>query len=366
MKRIVIKIGSSSLIKNGKLDNKRLLDLIREISILHDSGVKAVIVTSGAIACGAYKLGVKPKDIKMKQACAAVGQAILMNGYERICDLYDLRCAQILVSHEDFEKRNRMLHLENTLNTLIDNDVIPIINENDALAVDEIVVGDNDTMSALIAPMANADRVVLLTDIDGLYTDNPRVNKDAKFIRIIPEITEEIISYGHGSGSEVGTGGMSTKLKAAKIATSAGIDMVIMNASKLDRLHDVYSPNFEGSLFIGNKDKLNIREHWILYKTRPQSSIVVDDGCALALKKRKSLLAKGIISVLGAFNEGDVVNVISGDDIVAKGIVNYDSNDVIKIKGVNSKDINTILGHKGKSVVIHANNMVLTEDNDYE
>lgn len=366
MKRIVIKIGSSSLIKNGKLDSKRLLDLIREVSILHDNDVRSVIVTSGAIACGAYKLGVKPKDLKMKQACAAVGQAILMNGYERICDLYDLRCAQILVSHEDFEKRNRMLHLENTLNTLIDNDVIPIINENDALAVEEIVVGDNDTMSALIAPMANADRVVLLTDIDGLYTDNPRVNKDAKFIKVIPEINDEIMSYGHGSGSLVGTGGMATKLKAARIATSAGIDMIIMNANKLSKLHEIYSDDFEGSLFIGNKDKLNIREHWILYKTRPQSSIIVDKGCALALRGRKSLLAKGVLGVSGAFNVDDVVNIISGEEIIAKGIVNYNSNDCLKIKGANSKDINDILGRKGKSVVIHANNMVLIEDNDYE
>lgn len=366
MKRIVIKIGSSSLIDKGKLDKKRLLDLIREISILHDSLVRCVIVSSGAIACGAYKLGVKPKDLKMKQACAAVGQAILMNGYEQICDLYNLKCAQILLNHDDFEKRNRMLHLENTLNTLIDNDVIPIINENDALAVDEIVVGDNDTLSALIAPMASADRVVLLTDIDGLYTDNPKTNKDAKFIRVVEKITEEIKSYGKGSSTEVGTGGMQTKLKAAEIATSAGADMVIMSASKLDRLHDVYSESFEGTLFMANKDKLNFRDHWILYKTRPHGSIVVDKGCMEALKKRRSLLSKGIINTLGYFDKGDVINIMCDNLVFAKGISNYTSDEVAQIKGVDSKNIEAILGYKGKSVVCHANDIVLIEDNDYE
>ena len=297
----------------------------------------------------------------MKQACAAVGQAILMNGYESICDLYGLKCAQILVNHDDFEDRNRLLHLENTLNALIENDVIPIVNENDALAVEEIMVGDNDTLAALIAPIVSADRLVLLSDIDGLYTDNPKTNPNAKFIRCVNELTKEIMSYGHDSSTSVGTGGMMTKLKAASIATSAGIDMIIMNANHIDRLHNAYNEEFDGTLFRASKDRMTSRSHWILYKTRPHGNVYVDFGCKNALIERKSLLAKGIIASDGIFEAGDVVNILYNNEVVAKGIVNYNVYDINKIKGLPSSKINEVLGYKGKSVVSHANNIVIID-----
>ncbi len=362
MKRIVVKIGSSSLIKRGKLDNDRLIALVKELSLLHADGVKPIIVTSGAVAVGAYKLGVKPKDIKMKQACAAVGQAILMNGYENICSIFGLVCAQILVNHDDFEDRNRMLNLESTLNTLIENDVIPIINENDALSVEEIKVGDNDTLSALIAPMANADRLVLLSDIDGLYDDNPKLNPNAKFIRYIPEITDEIKSYGGGSSTAVGTGGMATKIKAAEIATTAGVDMIIMNSDHINRLHDAYSENYDGSLFKASSVKIESRKHWMLFKTRPRGSIVIDCGAMKALNNHKSLLPKGIIGTDGLFDVGDVVNIVCGDTLVAKGVSSYNNQEVQKIMGTDSKSISEILGYEGKRAVVHANDMVLIEE----
>lgn len=357
MKRIVVKIGSSSLIRDGKLDNRRILDLIRELSILHDNGVSPIIVTSGAVAVGAYKMSVKPKDIKMKQACAAVGQAILMNGYETICDLYGLKTAQILVNHDDFENRKRLLNLENTLNTLIENDIIPIINENDALAVEEIMVGDNDTLAALIAPMALASRVVLMSDIDGLYTDNPKINKDARFIRIIPEITDEIVNMGHGSTTSVGTGGMATKIKAAKIATTSGVDMIIMNASHMDKLHKAFDDDFDGSLFVSSKNVMNAKNHWILYRTRPVGSIIIDSGAKKALLNRKSLLAKGIIGVEASFNDGEVVNIMCDDEIIAKGITNYSSFEIAMIMGKTTNEIKS-LGYL-KSCVCHANDIVI-------
>ncbi|MGM9971915.1 MAG: glutamate 5-kinase [Anaeroplasmataceae bacterium] len=359
MKRIVIKIGSSSLIKNGKLDNKRILDLVRELSIFHDEGIKPIVVTSGAVAVGAYKLGVKPKDIKMKQACAAVGQAILMNGYETICDLYGLKCAQILLNHDDFADRKRLINLENTINTLIENDVIPIINENDALAVEEIMVGDNDTLAALIAPMVGASRLVLMSDVDGLYTDNPKTCSDAKFIRVIPEITESIIEMGHGSSTSVGTGGMATKIKAAKIATTSGVDMIIMNALNIENLHKAFSDDFDGSLFLASKEIMNSKDQWILYKTRPHGSVIIDEGAMKALLDRKSLLPKGIIGIAGAFEDGEVINVVCNDKVIAKGICKYNSYDLAKIKGCDSKAISDILGYKGKNTVIHANDIVL-------
>lgn len=365
MKKMVIKIGSSSLVSKGVLDEARLDTLINEISILRDNDVKCVIVTSGAVAIGAYTLGCKPKDISMKQACAAVGQAILMNGYKKICDKYSFKCAQILVSHDDFENRGRMLNLENTLNTLIDNDVIPIINENDALAVEEIMVGDNDTLSALIAPMADADMLVLLSDINGLYTDNPKINKDAVLIKNVDHITPEIKAMAHPSSTEVGTGGMETKIKAAIIANASGIDMIIQNANDIDKLHNAMSDNHEGTLFKATK-KINSRSQWILFKTRPTGTIMVDKGCREAILDRKSLLASGIVGVDGNFIPGDVVNIMFNGRLVAKGISEFNNYDLSRIKGAMSKEYSRILGFDVKSYVAHANNIVVIEGSDYE
>lgn len=365
MKRMVIKIGSSSLVSNGVLDQKRLDTLINEIAILKKEDCRCVIVTSGAVAIGAYTLGCKPKDISMKKACAAVGQAILMNGYKEVCDKYGFKCAQILVSHDDFENRGRMLQLENTLSTLIDNNIIPIINENDALAVEEIMVGDNDTLSALIAPMAEADMLVLLSDIDGLYTDNPKINKDAVLITKVDHITPEIKAMAHPSSTEVGTGGMETKIKAAIIANTSGIDMIIQNANKIERLHDAFGDNHEGTLFEANK-KMNSRSQWILFKTRPTGTIMVDKGCHEAILQRKTLLASGVIDVIGSFDAGDVVNITFDGKLIAKGIVEFNNYDLKQIKGFMSKDYGRVLKQDVKSYVAHANNIVVIEGSNYE
>ena len=365
MKRMVIKIGSSSLISNGILDEKRLDTLINEISILRNNDCRCVIVTSGSIAVGAYNLGCKPKDISMKQACAAVGQAILMNGYKKVCDNYNLKCAQILVNHDDFENRKRMLHLENTLNTLINNDVIPIINENDALAVEEIMVGDNDTLSALIAPMANADLLVLLSDIDGLYTDNPKINKDATLIKKVERITPEIKKMAHPSSTAVGTGGMETKIKAAIISNASGIDMIIQNANRIDSLRNAFGDNYEGTKFIADK-KINARSQWILFKTRPTGTIMIDKGCMEAILERKSLLASGIVNVDGLFDAGDVINLSFDGKVIAKGISEFNSFELLKIKGTTSKEYSKLLGYDAKTYVAHANNIVVIEGSDYE
>ncbi len=362
MKRIVIKIGSSSLVCDGKLDTQRLDSLINEIKILDSMNVKVCIVTSGSIALGAYSIGVKPKDMKLKQACAAHGQAILMEGYAKAMLKYNLKCAQILVNHDDFENRERMLNLENTLNTLIENNIVPIINENDALQTEEIKVGDNDTLSALIAPMASADMLILLSDIDGLYTDNPKKVKDAKLIKKVEKITPEIKAMAHPSSTEVGTGGMQTKISAAIIATTSGVDMIIQNANDIDKIHNAFDKdNYVGTLFVKNKS-VNARNQWILFKTRPSASIIVDDGCAKAILDRKSLLAKGIIALDGEFLEGDVINIINNKNVIAKGISNFRDYDILKIKGHDSNEIKEILHHNCKDVVIHANNIVLIEE----
>ncbi len=360
MKRVVVKIGSSSLIdKDGKLNQTRIEEVINEMAMLKESNVDPIIVTSGAVAVGANKLQVKPKDIKMKQACAAVGQAILMNGYEKACDMKNLKCAQILLNHDDFDSRNRMLNLENTLNTLIENGVIPIINENDALAVEEIKVGDNDTLSALIAPMANADLLILMSDIDGFYTDNPKTNKEAKLIKIIDVIDENIENMAKGSSSNVGTGGMQTKVKAAKMVTSSGVDMIIMNSEKITSLRNAFTSEFEGTKFVASKERISARIQWIKYKTKSKGSIVLNEGASNAILERKSVLAKGIIGVNKKFNVGDVIDIVYNDIVIAKGITNYSNEEVNKIKGKDSKLFNEILGYQGKAVVIHANDIAL-------
>ncbi len=362
MKRLVIKIGSSSLVSNGKLDDDRLDSLIKEIKLLDSMNVKVCIVTSGSIALGAYSIGVKPKDMKLKQACAAHGQAILMEGYSKAMLKYDLKCAQILVNHDDFENRSRMLNLENTLNTLIEHEIVPIINENDALQTEEIKVGDNDTLSALIAPMASADMLILLSDIDGLYTDNPKLVSTAKLIKKVDKITPEIKAMAHPSSSEVGTGGMQTKISAAIIATTSGVDMIIQNANDIKNIHNAFDKEkYSGTLFVKNKS-VNARNQWILFKTRPTASIIVDDGCAKAILGRKSLLAKGIIGIDGEILEGDVINIINNKNVIAKGISNFRDYDILKIKGHNSTEIKEILQHSTKDVVIHANNIVLIEE----
>lgn len=359
MKRVVVKIGSSSLIdKDGKLNQTRIEEIINEMVLFKDSNIDPIIVSSGAIAVGANKLNVKPKDIKMKQACAAVGQAILMNGYEKACDDRNINCAQILLNHDDFEDRKRMRNLENTLTTLIENGVIPIINENDALSVDEIKVGDNDTLAALVA-LGYADLLVLMSDIDGFYTDNPKTNKDAKLIKVVDEITEEIENMAKGSSSSVGTGGMSTKVKAAKMVTSSGVDMIIMNSDKLSKLRYAFSNDYEGTKFVASKEKISSWTQWLLYKTKPKGSIVVDAGAGKAIMDRKSVLAKGIIEVKGKFHDLEIVDIVCDNVIIAKGRTNYSSDEVNKIMGHNSKEFKEVLGYCGKVEVIHADNIAL-------
>ena len=362
MKRIVIKIGSSSLVDdNGELDKNKINNLVKEISLLKKQEIMPILVSSGAIAVGKSILHIKPQNIAEKQALAAVGQADLMHEYEMIFNKYDLKCAQILLNHDDFDVRKRVLNLENTINTLIDLDVVPIINENDALAVDEIKVGDNDTLSALISGMVEAKLLVLVSDIDGLFDKNPKIYNDAKLVKFVEKIDKDIINMATDATSDFGTGGMITKIKAAKIATSSGVDMLIMNNTKLEKLHNVFN-EYDGTLFKANEHKMNARSHWVLYKTNPKGYIYVDNGAKKAIYDRKSLLSVGINSVKGVFDVNDVVGICNGNEMIAKGVIAYTSEEVDKIKGKNANDVRQILGNNAKNIVIHANNIVLLEE----
>lgn len=362
MKRIVIKIGSSSLVDdNGELDRLKITNLVKEISLLKQNDIMPILVSSGAIAVGKSILKIKPQTIAEKQALAAVGQADLMHVYEEVFANFNLNCAQILLNHDDFDVRKRVLNLENTINTLIDLDVIPIINENDALAVDEIKVGDNDTLSALISGMVEAKLLVLISDIDGLFDKNPKLFDDAKLVKVVDVIDKRIINMATDATSSVGTGGMITKIKAAKICTTAGVDMLIMNNTKMEKLHNVFN-EYDGTLFKASPHKMNAKSHWVLYKTNPKGFIYVDKGAKKALCDRSSLLSVGIINVKGVFDTNDCVGIYSGDEMIAKGIINYNSEEVDKIKGKNQSEVKQILGDNARNIVIHANNIVLLEE----
>ena len=367
-KRIIIKVGSSSLVlENGQLNNEFFSRLIKTISFLMHEGNQVVLVTSGAIAVGMGKLGLtkKPKQMALKQACAALGQATLMNEYEKYTSLDDILCAQILVNHDDFENRIRMVNLSNTLESLFENNILPIINENDALAVEEIKVGDNDTLASLIVPMINADILVLVSDIDGLYDKNPKIYKDAKKIDVVTSIDSSIDEMVGEITSNVGTGGMATKIKAARITTKAGCDMAIISANYVEKIKDLIEGEKIGTLFVGDSKALHSKEHWMVFNAYAKGSIVVDNGASSAILKRKSLLATGIVKVEGNFKENNVIFIVDEyGKKLAKGISNFSSEEIKQVIGKHSLDVKEIL-KSTKDEIVHASMMVLIEGDEY-
>lgn len=367
IKRIIIKVGSSSLVNNGKINDTMFKNLINTINSLMKKDKEVVLVTSGAIAIGMGKLNLsqKPKNMALKQACAALGQATLMNEYEKYCKEYNLLCAQILVNHDDFENRTRMQNLSNTLEELFNNKILPIINENDALNVEEIKVGDNDTLSALIVPMINADLLVLASDIDGLYDKNPKQYPDAKKIDVVYKIDKTIDDMIGTVTSNVGTGGMETKIKAARIVTKIGCDMVIIINEDIVNIEKIINGETIGTLFKSSNKKMHSKDHWIIYNAYSKGVIIVDEGAKNALLDRKSLLPKGIQKIEGEFKEGSVVFLSTINNIpFAKGITNYNSNEISNVIGLHTDEAKQILKNS-KDEIIHANSIVLIDGEEY-
>ena len=351
MKRIVLKIGSSSLVKGKGLNKINMRKLVEKISVLHNNGVEVALVTSGAISAGMSKLGLnkKPTDIAKKQACAAIGQPSLMRSYEQFFEDFDVSCAQVLLTHDDFGSRKRSEHLKKTLEALFSYGVVPVINENDAISDAEIRVGDNDTLSAMVSLIVGADELILITDVDGLYSVNPNEDENAEIIRVIEKIDDKILSLASGSSSAVGTGGMITKLKAARIATDAGINMRIIGVNSVSRLENILNGEQEGSLFLANGKKRTIKSCWLAYCALSEGKIVVDEGAKLALLSRKSLLSCGIIRIEGDFSDGSVVSLFdNGGFLIAKGTT-Y----------LSSKELSKTIKNKENRVVVHANNIAL-------
>ncbi len=363
MKRLVIKIGSNILASAEQgLNTKRLHAITKDISDVVDKGYEAVIVSSGAIAAGLKKLGLrkKPKDIKLKQAAAAIGQSSLVWAYEQSFADFNKKVAQVLLTQDDITNRLRYINVKNTLFTLLSYHVIPLINENDPVAVDEIKFGDNDMLASLIAGLVEADMLIILSDVDGLYTRDPK-NKDARLIDCIEEITSDIEKLAGGRGSAVGTGGMYSKLLAARQANNHGIPVVIINGRKSGLLLRFFNGEKVGTYFKPKKQRLSSKKGWIAYGLKSKGSIYLDEGAVKALTGRgKSLLPSGIKKIEGKFGVGDAVNCFTKDgNKIAKGLTNYSSEDIKHIKGKKTFEIEKILGYKYSDEVIHRDNLVL-------
>jgi glutamate 5-kinase len=363
--RIVVKLGTSTL-TNGTpyLSPPLLIELVRQVSQLQSAGRQAVLVSSGAIAAGRERLNFPqlPKDIPAKQMLAAVGQPRLMAMYERIFGLYNLMVAQVLLTRTDLAIRQRYLNARNTLIALMEQHVIPIVNENDTVATEEIRVGDNDNLSALVANLVDAELLILLTDQPGLYTADPRVNPDAKLMEEVTarEIAPEIWQAARGSIPGLGTGGMTTKLQAADLARRSGACCIIADGKEPNVLLRVAEGERLGTRFHPTATSVESRKRYILSALRAPGELSVDDGAAKALSRGASLLPVGVTGVDGEFDRGDTVRVVRPDGIeIARGIVNYDSHDLALIVRRPSDEIEPILGYHFGDEVIHRNDLVL-------
>ncbi len=362
-KRIVVKIGSGVLSEEDGLNLKAIRSISGQVCDLVDKKLEVIVISSGAMASGIKKVGLsrRPDEIPKRQAVAAVGQAGLIMEYEKAFARYNKTVAQILLTGDDLSNRKRYLNARNTIYTLLSWQVIPIINENDTVVVEEIKFGDNDNLAAMIALLMNADILINLTDIDGLYNKDPRKNLDAELISLVSVIKKSIEKFASDIPGALGTGGMLSKIKAAKKATAAGIPMVIANGKREDILTKLFSGKEHGTFFVPKKEKLASRKRWIAFSSKPEGSIVINDGTAAAILKRgKSLLPGGIISVEGNFSVGAPVKFKKHDDkILGTGLVNYSSADICKIMGLKSNQIKNCLGQKPYDEVIHRDNLVV-------
>ena len=363
--RIVIKVGSSVLAGRRGLDLGVINRLCDEISMLREQGRQVVIVSSGAIASGIRKVGLRgmPKTIPQKQAAAAVGQGRLIQAYEEAFSHYDLKVAQILLTSDDLTNRRRYLNARHTLQTLLVWGIIPIVNENDTVVVDEIKFGDNDNLSALITQLIEADLLVALTDMDGLYDSDPRENHEAKIIPFVHRIDREVESFAGARPGGLGTGGMLSKLMAAKKVTAAGVPMIIGNGRNRYVLKQIFDGKEVGTLFLPGVRRLPSKKQWIAHTLKPQGEVILDAGAARALElKGKSLLSTGIVAVRGSFEVGAPVRCLSSEEkVIGIGLVNYGAEEIEKIMGVRSNRIEEVLGYKHSDEVIHRDNFVLSE-----
>ncbi|MBI1921479.1 MAG: glutamate 5-kinase [Geobacter sp.] len=363
-KRIVIKIGSRVLTtEDNGLDPAFMVGLSIQVAELRRHGHEVIIVTSGAIAAGRPVLGLseRPRTIPQKQAAAAVGQTRLMRAYEDVFAAQGLIAAQILLTRADLADRMRFLNARSTIETLLECGAVPVINENDTVVVDEIKFGDNDNLSALVTNLVEAQLLVILTDIDGFYDADPRSNPDARLVSLVRTITRDVERAAGSTGSTVGTGGMATKVAAAKKAAKFGVPTLMANGKVADILIRAMAGEEVGTLFLAESKSLTSRKHWIAYTLRPQGKVIVDEGAVKVLAKSgRSLLPSGVVRVEGEFDRGDCVRVCGPDGAeFARGIVAYSHKEIALILGHRSSEIEDILGYRYGDELIHRDNLVV-------
>ena len=365
-RRVVIKAGSAVLTDSNGLKSAVIDNIARELTFLRQSGREVILVSSGAVAAGRQRLGTERKlgnELKVKQALAAMGQGLLMQAYEQVFEEHRQKVAQVLLTHSDLSSRDRYLNVRNTIMTLLEFGVIPIINENDTVSVEELRFGDNDTLGALIANMIGADMFIILTDVDGLFTASPQDDPEARPIYTVARIDRNVERMAGFTRSALGTGGMQSKIRAAKMVAACGGSSFIGPGNRPDILQDLFSGNMVGTFFLPAADPIKSRKHWIAYVLRPQGHFILDEGaCRAVIEHGKSLLPSGIMEVRGHFGVGAPVHCLNAAGrVIAAGLTNYGSEDIEKIRGCRSSRIKDILGFSDSDEIIHRDNLVLLD-----
>ena len=365
VKRIVVKVGTSTLANaDGSLNEDKIKQIVANLSELNENA-EVVFVTSGAVGAGMgqMKLAHKPKSIVEKQALVAIGQVSLIHLYQILFWAHGKTIAQLLLTKDDFSDRRRYLNMRSVLRSLLAKKIIPVINENDPVVgegIKGVKVGDNDTLSALVAGLIEADLLVILTDIDGLYDKNPSVFADAKFINLVENLDDGIRAAAGAEGSKFGTGGMRTKITAAEMATKNGTHLIIANGADPRNIVRAAQGCEVGTLFLAGKNRINSRKYWLAYSAADNGSVAIDAGAARALKEGKSLLAVGIREVVGEFERGETLAIKDASGrVLARGITNYSSAELALIKGRKSEEIEAVLGYKYEDEALHIDNIAL-------
>lgn len=364
VRRVVIKVGSGVLTTSNDLNLEVIRGLVSQMIGLRKKGIQIVLISSGAIAAGLRKMGFnkRPQSVSQQQAVAALGQSRLIMVYEEAFGQLGQRVAQVLLTRDDLTHRRRYLNARNTLFTLLSWDIIPIINENDTVVVDELKFGDNDNLSAMVTGMTESQLLVSLTDIDGFFDKDPRCHKDASLVHVVQQFDRNIMKCASSIPGFLGSGGMASKVKAAQRVSMRGVPTIITNGLKPGILDNIFAGMNEGTLFLPAETRLCNRKHWIAFTKAPKGVLVIDGGAERAiLKQRRSLLPSGIVGVEGRFSMGNAVLLVNEkSDELAMGLVNYHSGDIRKIMGLKSREIENVLGFKYDDEVINRDNLVIT------
>jgi len=370
VKRVVVKIGSGVISTDAGLDGPRLASIAEDVCDLLDRGLEVILVSSGAVAAGKCQLGIegRPQTIPQKQAAAAIGQTRIIREYKETFTDRGYNVAQVLLTRDDLSNRRRYLNARNTMMTLLEYGVTPIVNENDTVVVEEIRFGDNDNLSALATVLVEADMLIILSDVDGLYDSNPKENPQAELIQVVERVTPKIETMGGTTRGSLGTGGMATKLKAAKKAALSGVGTLIVNGRTPHVLQQVFDCEDVGTYFLPAQSKLTAKKHWIAFSKKPRGKLLIDDGGRQAVIKRgKSLLPSGICGVDGGFERGDAVRLCDRDgNEFARGVVAYSLAETLQIMGKQCAEIETVLGYKYRDEVVCRDDLVLTIEGEEE